>query len=90
MAKTFKLQVVTPDKQHLSEDVTFVALPGTVGEFGVLADHAPFLAALKEGVMKVEKDREARSYRIGGGYAEIMRNSVIVLVETMQPLEEGK
>ncbi len=87
MAKTFKLQVVTPEKQHLNEDVTFVALPGLVGEFGVLPGHAPLLSALKKGVMKVEKDRESRTYRIGGGYAEVRGDSVIVLAETLEAVE---
>jgi F-type H+-transporting ATPase subunit epsilon len=83
MAKTFKIQVVTPERQCLNEEVHYVSLPGMVGEFGVLPDHAPILAVLKEGVMRVEKDREVRAYRIGGGYAEVNENSLIVLAETL-------
>ncbi len=91
MAKTFKLQVVTPEKQHLSEDVTFVALPGLQGEFGVLPGHAPLLAALTSGIMKVEKERETKTYRIGGGYAEVTGGDhVIVLAETLMASEEVK
>jgi len=77
---------VTPEKQHISEEVTFVTLPGLVGEFGVLPGHAPLLAALKTGVMKVEKDRESKNYRIGGGYAEVDGNDVIVLAESLTEL----
>jgi len=88
MAKTLKLQVVTPDKQHLSEDVRFVALPGLVGEFGVLPGHAPLLAALKEGIMRVEREKETRSYRLGGGYAEVGEDGVIVLAESLKPVAD--
>jgi F-type H+-transporting ATPase subunit epsilon len=87
MAKTIKLQVVTPERQCLNEEVSSVILPGIMGEFGVLPGHANLLAALKVGVMKVEKDRTTRSYRLGGGYAEVGQEGVIVLAETLEALE---
>lgn len=88
MAKTLKLQVVTPERQCLNEDVNAVILPGLVGEFGVLPGHANLLSALKAGVMKVEKERETRRYRLGGGYAEVEGNRVIVLAETLEEIEK--
>jgi len=87
MAKTIKLQVVTPERQCLNEEVSSVVLPGLLGEFGVLPGHANLLSALKEGILKVEKDREVRRFRIGGGYAEVVKGQVIVLAETLEALE---
>jgi F-type H+-transporting ATPase subunit epsilon len=87
MAKTFKLQVVTPDRQVITEAVSMVTLPGVLGEFGVLPGHAAFLSALKKGKMKITRDGRAEFHLIGAGYAEVKGDSVIVLTESVESLE---
>jgi F-type H+-transporting ATPase subunit epsilon len=88
MSKTFKLQVVTPDRSAITEQVSFVSLPGAMGSFGVLAGHAAFLSALKKGSMKVTQDGNSKTYPIGEGFAEVKGDSVIVLTETIEGLED--
>jgi F-type H+-transporting ATPase subunit epsilon len=81
MSKTFKLQVVAPDKPAIAEDATLVVLPGTVGEFGVMADHMSLMSALKPGTMRILKGQTRDLYFIAGGFAEVHHSSVIVLAE---------
>ena len=52
MAEKIKLEVVTPEKIVVSEDVQIVAAPGTLGEFGVLSGHTPFMTTLKTGTIR--------------------------------------
>ena len=49
MAGNIKLEIVTPEKSVVSEDVEIVMAPGTLGEFGVLIGHTPFMSTLKMG-----------------------------------------
>jgi F-type H+-transporting ATPase subunit epsilon len=87
MAKTFKLQLVAPDRPSITEEVTAVILPGEVGEFGVLAQHMPLISTLKPGTLEVTKDGVKEFYFIAGGYAEVNPTSVIVLAEEYEKSE---
>jgi len=75
------LEVVTPAGPVVSEDVDIVTAPGTSGEFGVLANHAPFLTTVKTGVLHYRKDREVKYLMVSGGFAEVADNTVTFLVE---------
>ncbi|HDQ41059.1 MAG TPA: F0F1 ATP synthase subunit epsilon, partial [Desulfonatronum sp.] len=55
MAKTIHLEIVTPERKLLGEDVEFIGAPGFHGEFGVLPDHASFLSALGIGSLHYNK-----------------------------------
>lgn len=88
MAKTFKLKIVTPERQALAEDVEQVILPGVAGSFGVLAGHAPTLAALKPGVLKVLRSGSSDVYMCAGGYAEVSGKDVTVLADAVEKANE--
>jgi len=75
------LEVVTPTGPVVSEDVDIVTAPGTNGEFGVLANHAPFLTTVKTGVLHYKKDKEVKYLMVSGGFAEVSDNTVTFLVE---------
>jgi F-type H+-transporting ATPase subunit epsilon len=75
------LEVVTPSGPVVSEDVDIVTAPGTSGEFGVLANHAPFLTTVKTGVLHYRKDKELKYLMVSGGFAEVSDNTVTFLVE---------
>jgi len=60
MAGNIHLEVVTPEKIVVSEEAQIVAAPGTLGEFGVLAGHTPFLTTLKTGIIRYT---DAKGYR---------------------------
>jgi F-type H+-transporting ATPase subunit epsilon len=87
MAETIKLEVVTPHGAVLSEDVDIVTAPGYGGEFGVLANHAPFLSTLKIGVMSYKKGGMVEQVMISGGFCKVSENKITFLVESA---ENGK
>jgi F-type H+-transporting ATPase subunit epsilon len=84
MAETIKLQVVTPRGAVLTEDVDIVTAPGYGGEFGVLANHAPFLSTLKIGVMTYKKADRLEQLMISGGFCKVADNQITFLVESAE------
>ena len=88
MSQKLKLNVVTPDKQLVSEEVEQVNAPGSEGDFGILYDHAPFLTNLRSGQLSYENDGETTVLVIGGGYLEVTENRVTILAETGEFLNE--
>ncbi len=76
------LEILTPERKIFSGDVYGVQLPGITGLFEVLDKHAPLVSALKEGKMKILKDKNNHSsYTIQGGFVEVLNNKATVLVE---------
>ncbi len=82
------LEVVTPEKLVISEEVDEVILPGVEGEFGVLPGHIPFLTALKVGEMVYRKGEVNKHMALSWGYVEVMAGAVKVLAETAEPATE--
>lgn len=77
------IEILTPEKKLFSGDAYGVQMPGLTGSFEVLEKHAPLISALKEGVIKVLRDKqnEAARFSIQGGFVEVLDNKVTVLVE---------
>ena len=77
-------ELVTPDKLVVSEEVYMVVVPGTEGEFGVMAGHAPFMSTLKDGELAVYRAAGAQPERINvsGGFAEVSERGLTVLAES--------
>jgi F-type H+-transporting ATPase subunit epsilon len=76
------LEILTPERKIFSGDVYGVQLPGINGLFEVLDKHAPMVSALKDGKMKILKDKTATSsYTIQSGFVEVLNNKTTVLVE---------
>jgi len=88
MADTFQLEVTTPDRSVLDEQVDEVVLPGLEGYFGVLAGHAPLLAQLGVGELSYRVGATRRYLAVSGGYAEVLRDAVHVLARTAERSEE--
>ena len=76
------LEIISPEKKLYSGEVDSVVLPGAEGSFGVLKNHAPIIATLKQGDIEV-KDSNSKSHRfaVSGGVVEVLNNKVIVLAE---------
>jgi F-type H+-transporting ATPase subunit epsilon len=85
MAENLRLEVVTPEKSVVSEGAQIVMAPGSLGEFGVLAGHTPFLTTLKTGALKYkdESGRE-RFVFVSSGFAEALPDRVTVLAESAE------
>jgi len=79
MADKILLEIVTPEKKVLSEEVDIVIAPGEEGEFGVLPSHIPFLTKLKVGELRFRVGSASRSATIMGGYAEVLPDRVTIL-----------
>jgi F-type H+-transporting ATPase subunit epsilon len=83
MAENYmQLDVVTPEKAVLSRMVEEVIAPGSAGEFGVLIGHTPFLTTLKPGQLIAKAEDGDIFMAIGGGFAEIIKDRVIILAES--------
>ncbi len=83
-----QLDVVTPEKAVLSRKALEVVAPGSQGEFGVLIGHTPFLTTLKPGQIIVKTEDRDIYLAVGGGFAEVISNRVIILAETADMAED--
>ena len=83
-----KLEIVTPDRVVVTEDVDEVVLPGMEGEFGVLHGHIPFLTTLKVGVLTYKKGEQEEHLAVSWGYVEVTSDNVKVLAETAEKATE--
>ena len=83
------LEILTPEKKVFSGDVYGVQLPGITGSFEVLDRHAPLVSALKNGRLKILKDKNNHLafFDIQSGFVEVINNNVSVLVEGATQLE---
>jgi F-type H+-transporting ATPase subunit epsilon len=89
MATQFHLSVVAPDRSVVEESVTSVIAPGVDGYFGVLAGHAPLIAALKPGLLEYLDPTGNRHFvHCGGGFAEVNSTSVTILADEATPAKE--
>jgi F-type H+-transporting ATPase subunit epsilon len=84
MAEKITLEVVTPKGAIVSDDVDIVSAPGFAGEFGVLANHAPFLSTIKVGTLRYKKDGSEVELMISGGFCEVSNNKITFLVESAE------
>jgi F-type H+-transporting ATPase subunit epsilon len=82
------LQIVTPDKLVVREQVDEVEVPGADGYFGVLPGHAPLLSALKVGELWYRKGSERTYVAIAFGFAEVLPDSVTILAQLAERAEE--
>ena len=78
------LEVVTPAGPVVSDEVDIVTAPGVGGEFGVLANHAPFLSTIKTGTLSFKKDKQTKYLMVSGGFSEVSNNKITFLVEAAE------
>lgn len=81
MADTFQLEVATPERLLVDEQVTEAELPGKNGYLGVLPGHAPLLSALGAGVLTYSTGSGQEVLAIDGGFVEVLGDHVRVLAE---------
>ncbi len=81
MADTFQLEIATPERQFVNEQVTEAELPAKDGYIGVLPGHAPLLSALGAGVLTYKSGSGENVLAIDGGFLEIFEDHVRVLAD---------
>lgn len=84
----FVLEIVTPGRIVVKEEVSSFSAQGAMGEFGVLSGHTPFLTMLKVGEARYHKNGDVEYLALGKGFAEVTVEKVICLVETAERSEE--
>lgn len=87
--KTFRLDIVTPRKVVFSGDVESFSAPGVLGGFQVLYNHAPMIAEIGIGVVKLrDAQGTEHSFATGGGFVEVKNNQVVLLAESAERPDE--
>ena len=85
MADNIKLEIVTPDKAVVNEEAKIVMAPGSLGEFGVLIGHTPFLTTLKTGIVRYTDAQGTERYVfVNGGFTEALPDKVTVLADSAE------
>ena len=81
MAGKLSFSLVSPEREVFSGLVDQVDAPGVEGDFGVLADHAPFMTTLKVGQVKVYNGGAVKVFEIEGGFADVTPEGLTILAE---------
>ena len=79
-------ELVTPEKLVLAEDVHMVVVPGTEGEFGVMAGHAPYMSTLRDGPLAIYRTAGGppETVKVSGGFAEVSDKGLTILAESAE------
>jgi F-type H+-transporting ATPase subunit epsilon len=83
-----RLDVITAEREVLSDEVDLVVAPGSEGELGILPNHSPLMTTLKEGELTIRKGGEDTYLAVTGGFLEVMDNVVTVLADACERSEE--
>ena len=76
------IEIVTPEKTIFTGEVDLVQFPGIDGLFEILNNHAPLIAVLGKGKIKIEhKEKNTKFFNINGGVVEVLKNKILVLAE---------
>ena len=76
-----QLEIITPDKKIYSGEVTSVSVPGTLGRFEMLKDHAPVISTLLNGQVKIKDGEGVKTFEVTGGVVENLKNKIVILAE---------
>ena len=75
------LEIITPDKKIYSGEVTSVSVPGAVGRFEMLKNHAPIISTLVNGKVKIKDKDGVKTFEVKGGVVENLKNKIVILAE---------
>lgn len=85
---TFTFDLVTPQATLFSGAVNMVEAPGTLGDFGVLAGHMPFISTLRAGLVTIHETAGIKKIFVAGGIAEVNAKSCTILAEQVIDLDK--
>jgi F-type H+-transporting ATPase subunit epsilon len=88
MAETIELEIVTPEKQVVRDQVEEIQIPGKAGYLGVLPGHAPLITELAVGEISYRKGGSTTHMSVAWGFAEVLPNKVTILAETAERADE--
>jgi len=82
------LEIITPEKAVLKEQVDAVTVPGSIGSFQILKNHAPLISNFDIGVITVKKNGDISHYTTSGGTVEVKDNNVLVLANSAENVND--
>ena len=85
---TFQFNLVSPEKLLFTGEVTQVDVPGSEGDFGVLAGHSPFVTTLRPGILTMFRDSGNLRVAVSGGFAEVSEAGLTVLADVAVPVDD--
>jgi F-type H+-transporting ATPase subunit epsilon len=88
MADKLNLEVITPERLVLREQVDEVVVPGLTGELGILPDHTPLISQLKTGVLSYRQGNQNKRMHVSGGFIEVASDNVSILSDVAEKPEE--
>lgn len=88
MAQPFKFELVSPERLLVSEEIELAIIPGTDGEFTVLAQHSPLMTSIRPGVVTVNSGGASQRYVIFGGFCDVTPDGCTVLAEAATKVDE--
>ncbi len=88
MADKLHFNLVSPERELMSEDVDQVDIPGAEGWIGVLPNHAPLMTTLAPGMVRIRTGSDEKQIFVRGGFAEISPAGLTLLAEEAMPAEE--
>ncbi len=87
MARLY-LELITPERIMVSQEVDSVVAPGSLGQFGILPGHAPFLTGIVPGEFRYESEGKSVRMAVTYGFLEVSHNKVSILVDAAEREEE--
>jgi F-type H+-transporting ATPase subunit epsilon len=82
------LEIITPEKPVFNDEVESVTIPGTMGGFQILKDHAPLISSFEIGVVKVKGNSKENFFATAGGTVEVNKNKVLVLADSIEKVSD--
>lgn len=76
-----KLKIVSPEKILYDGEADLVKVPGAMGEFEILTNHAPIISALAEGVVEYAVGDDRTAIHVAGGFVKVQKNEVSLCIE---------
>jgi len=86
--KTFRLEIVAPERVVYSDDVYMVIARATNGDIGILPGHAPLITGLQIGVVRIKKEGTEERVAVAGGFMEVKPDKVVIVANAAERAEE--
>lgn len=81
---SLKLKIVSPERVEFNGEAKVVKVPGLMGMFEILSNHAPIISALQQGIVEFETNEGRKELSITGGFVKVQKNDVNICVEKAQ------
>jgi F-type H+-transporting ATPase subunit epsilon len=83
------LEIISPSKIVYKGNILSVTIPGTLGSFQVLKNHAPLLSTFEIGLVKIkESENSTKYFATGGGTVEVLNNNILVLADSLESVDD--